>query len=73
MRKYKIAMDKFEEIQNLNLSYGKESKDSNLNVKDSIIETSENIKLKSFYTADDIMDINHQKTFPGMDLQRAVS
>ena len=67
MRKFKITMDKFEEIQNLKLSYGDSSKETDLSAKDSIIETSENIKLKSFYTADDIRDLNHQKTFPGMD------
>ena len=62
-----IKMDKFKEIQNLNLSYGDDSENKNVKAKDNVLETPEGITLKSFYTKEDIDNFNHQKTFPGID------
>ena len=49
-----IKMDKFKEIQNLNLSYGDDSENKNVKAKDNVLETPEGITLKSFYTKEDI-------------------
>ena len=59
--------DKFKKIEDITLDFEDDNNSNNFEARKNIFVTPEGIKLKSFYTNDDIKNLNHQHTYPGID------